>query len=136
MNKILVTMTSKNKPMLYFFGQVYLPFINSTIKWNGLREFSDGRKIPNIYRIFIDNDDYIIIDERYNVLEINSNKTIEKELKKLYNKLKSSNPSYGTNDTSNEIEWDPTENIFIEDFIDYLKSLNREINIDKIIDEE
>lgn len=129
MNKILVTMTSKNN------GQVYLPFINSTIKWNGLREFSDGRKIPNIYRIFIDND-YIIIDERYNVLEINSNKKIEKELKKLYNKLKSNNPSYGTNDTSNEIEWDPTENIFIEDFIDYLKSLNREINIDKIIDEE
>lgn len=78
----------------------------------------------------------IIIDERYNVLKINSNKTIEKELKKLYNKLKSSNTCYGTNDTSNEIEWDPTRNIFIEDFIDYSKSLNREINIDKIIDEE
>jgi hypothetical protein len=133
MNKISQMKTSNN---------IYLPFIESYLSWSGLRELSDGIKIPDINKISVYIEKYnhtffITIDERYNILRINT-VVIKKELeiiKVLYDKLKSSNPSYGTINTNNDIEWDPTENIFVEDFFNYLKISNRNQNIDKVINE-
>jgi hypothetical protein len=121
-------------------NNIYLPFIESRLSWSGTREWSNGKKIPNIYKIYINDKKSITIDERFNIfniLKINSKIFKNKILiiKQLYNKLKSSNPSYGTNDTNLEIEWDPTDSIFIEDFFDFLKNTNREKNINKIINE-
>jgi len=85
----------------------------------------------------------IELDERmYNsirIIGVNYNLPIVDILKKKFNDFKKTNPSYGTYSISNignSIDYLGTQELYLEDFFDYLKSDSRDLLISNILEDE
>jgi hypothetical protein len=79
------------------------------------------------------------LDERFNTIIVGhlspEEKKIYDKIERLYNELKRSKVEYGTMGMEYYYEYEPIERILIEDFINYIKRINRDNIINKIIDE-
>jgi hypothetical protein len=79
------------------------------------------------------------LDERFNTIIAGhlspEEKKIYDKIERLYNELKRSKVEYGIMGMEYYYEYEPIERILIEDFINYIKRINRDNIINKIIDE-
>lgn len=128
-----------NKTSQMMIYKIYINFLNIHIQTEELI----NPKIPGSIKINIKSDNIseltIRLDERYNKLHLPEKILSEKEkeiveyLKEKFNKLKSSDISYGSTDDLIDLYYDPSKYIFIKDFFNYLKIENRESVIENTL---
>lgn len=116
---------------------IYLNSIGSYLTYE-LDDLHVSNRLPIILYIYVEKNgviNTITIDERFNTINISKETYELMWIKNIYNELKMSSPNYGSYEiyTQSTPEWEPTENILIEDFLEYLKKSNRDFNINKII---
>jgi hypothetical protein len=123
---------------------IFIPIINSYFEWIEHANYLGSTRVPGIKTVSVYSKDSnksleFYLDERINTIKVKDTfekkfkNLIFKEIHKHYNLMKSSDVSYGNIDTDSYIEYDPTKNIYIEDFIEFLKQENRNQIIDLII---
>lgn len=117
----------------------FIPFLGINIQ----TEQQLDSKIPGTIQLKINSPNIseliIRLDERYNTLHT-PKKILSKEevfvinqLKLKFNELKSTDISYGNINSDYEIEYEPTKNIMLKDFIRFLKIENRESILENIL---
>lgn len=119
----------------------FIPFLGINIQ-TGLKSEYDS-KIPGTIQLKINSPNIsefiIVLDERYNTLhtpkKISSKEEVFviNQLKLKFNELKSTDISYGNINSDYEIEYEPTKNIMLKDFIRFLKIENRESILENIL---
>jgi len=125
---------------------IHIPYLDVVLEtsFNKDRKQLNNLRLPCNVSIFASYEDGTVIefslDERYNLLsalhigdEDSENYKRSMEIISRFNDLKNSNFKYGTMGIDEYYEYEPSVNIFIEDFFDYLKKEKRDIIINKMI---
>jgi hypothetical protein len=118
--------------------KLYIPHIDSYI------EYFTENEIPGTVTIQISYKNIegpiFVLDERKNQLNVGYTKNQTDLFKDKsdyiidkFEELKESDFRHGSLKFKNNYEYEPTIHIFAKDFFNYLKQINRENNIDKII---
>jgi hypothetical protein len=120
--------------------KIYIPQLNVELESNLTdSKIPSGSCIINITNENIENL-IVLLDERFNTISYQKKILSDEEskildfIKKKFNELKSSDFEYGTMGVSDsEFEYEPTKNIYVKDFFNYLKVEKRENIIENIL---
>ena len=127
---------------------LHLPFYEIELRPDPISSYNvidtESNKVPGNKRVIVHHTKLKItlfdfeIDERFNTFKSSGiSSPISRELESKFYELKKSNPSYGniTGKTQggDVYQYEGTEHLFVETFFDYLKSVNREQIINKVI---
>jgi len=129
-----------NKTSQMMTCKIYIPQLNIHLESNLTdSKIPSGSCIINITNENIENL-IVLLDERFNTISYQKKMLNDEEskildfIKKKFNELKSSNFEYGTMGVSDsEFEYEPTKNIYVKDFFNYLKVEKRENIIENIL---
>lgn len=129
-----------NKTSQMMTYKIYIPQLNIHLESNLTdSKIPSGSCIINITNENIENL-IVLLDERFNTISYQKKMLSDEEskilgfIKKKFNELKSSDFEYGTMDVSDsEFEYEPTKNIYVKDFFNYLKVEKRENIIENIL---
>ena len=124
-----------------------IPFLGIEITSSTIRARAQEKvdsKVPGSVQLEINSPNisklYIRLDERYNTIHVPKTTLSKQEseiihqLKLKLNQLKLTDVSYGNIETDSEIEYEPTKNIMLKDFINFLKIENRESILENILE--
>lgn len=129
-----------NKTSRMMTYKIYIPQLNVQLESNLTdSKMPSGSCIVNITNENIENL-IVLLDERFNTISYQTKMLSDEESKildfieKKYNELKSSDFEYGTMGVSDgSFEYEPTKNIYVKDFFNYLKVEKRENIIENIL---